>query len=161
MATGIATLADQFDVGTNLFHKALYGLDREALLRRPSDHSNPLVWIAGHVTQFRVRILSLLGADYVLPWGELFATGSHVAETDLYPSADELRRTWDELSAALALRLRTISDEELAAPPSARVPSPDGTLRGAVTLFAFHEAYHIGQLGYVRKWLGASPLMER
>jgi hypothetical protein len=27
-----------------------------------------------------------------------------------------------------------------------------------VAFLAFHEAYHMGQLGYVRKWLGHSAL---
>ncbi len=41
------------------------------------------------------------------------------------------------------------------APPRFRAPSTDGTL----FLFSFHEAYHVGQLGYLRRWLGHSPLL--
>jgi hypothetical protein len=48
----------------------------------------------------------------------------------------------------------------LVAPPPERVASPDGTLRGALALLAFHDGYHVGQLGFVRKWLGFSALLD-
>jgi hypothetical protein len=42
-----------------------------------------------------------------------------------------------------------------------RVPSTDATLRGAIGYFSLHEAYHVGQMGYVRKWLGLSPIIDQ
>ena len=31
----------------------------------------------------------------------------------------------------------------------------------SIAFFAFHEAYHVGQMGFVRKYLGFSPVVER
>ena len=33
-------------------------------------------------------------------------------------------------------------------------PSFDGKVSGTVAFFAFHDAYHTGQVSYLRKWLG-------
>ena len=36
----------------------------------------------------------------------------------------------------------------------------DGTLLGALSFAALHEAYHIGQMGFIRKWLGLDPIVD-
>jgi len=46
--------------------------------------------------------------------------------------------------------------------PPPVVPSPgcefggagDGTTGGVINFLAFHETYHVGQLAYLRCWLG-------
>jgi hypothetical protein len=95
-------------------------------------------------------------------WLPHFDTGSHLgdAERDAHPTLDELLARWRALDDAIARRLGELTEAELSAPPTARLPSPDGTLRGALAAVAFHEAYHLGQLGYVRRWLGYSPLFD-
>jgi uncharacterized damage-inducible protein DinB len=54
-----------------------------------------------------------------------------------------------------------LTEEDLLAPPVARVPSTDATLRRAIGYFSLHEAYHVGQMGYVRKWLGRTPIIDQ
>ena len=67
----------------------------------------------------------------------------------------DARSATDELMR----RLGTIS----AASPA---PSPqwlrtlDGTLLGALSFAAMHEAYHVGQMGFLRKWLGLDPIFD-
>ena len=59
----------------------------------------------------------------------------------------------------LRAKLATITEEEFAAPintpSSCRTSTP---LVDALAFFAFHEAYHVGQLGYVKKALGYTPI---
>jgi hypothetical protein len=33
-------------------------------------------------------------------------------------------------------------------------PSFDGKISGTVAFYAFHDTYHVGQVSYLRKWLG-------
>jgi hypothetical protein len=160
MDPSIAPLAAQFHVATRLVTSALAELDDAALRARPGPQSNPVIWIAGHLTQFRARLAALLGHPAEVPWDALFATGSRVAESSAYPSAGEIMARWNALGPAVADGLAGVGAEALAAPPARRAPSTDGTLRGAIALFAFHEAYHVGQLGYLRKWLGKGSLFD-
>jgi hypothetical protein len=46
--------------------------------------------------------------------------------------------------------LRDIHDLEAKAGP----PSFDGKVSGLVAFLAFHETYHVGQVSYLKKWLG-------
>ena len=160
MHPSIGTVAEQFRITTNLFIKAMDGLSAEDAMRRPADWSNPLLWLAGHVTQFRGRLLTLVGVPRDFPWERIFDTGSKVGPASMYPESTEIVALWEELSAVLEERLTVLREEELLAPPGMKVPSTDATLRGAIGYFSLHEAYHVGQMGYVRKWLGLTPIID-
>lgn len=160
MQPSIGTVAEQFRITTNLFIKAMSDVDKDEAMRRPGPVSNPLLWLAGHVIHFRTRLLTLLGVPREFPWGDIFDTGSRVGEARIYPSPADLVAAWEELSEVLVDRLAVLTDADLASPPSARVPTTDATLRGAIGYFSLHEAYHVGQMGYVRKWLGRTPIID-
>lgn len=160
MHPSIGPVAEQFRITTNLFIKAMSGVSAPDAMRRPGPVSNPLLWLAGHVTQFRSRLLTLVGVPTDFPWEGIFDTGAKVGPPELYPEAEEIVALWEELSERLTTRLAALTQEELAAPPGLRVPSTDATLRGAIGYFSLHEAYHVGQMGYVRKWLGMTPIID-
>lgn len=160
MHASIGPVAEQLRITTNLFIKAMNGVSAEETMRRPGEQSNPLLWIAGHLTHFRSRLLTLVGVPRDFPWGSMFDTGAKLGPAEQYPRPEELVAMWEELSALLLERLAALTDADLAAPPAARVPSTDATLRGAIGFFSLHEAYHVGQMGYVRKWLGLSPIID-
>ena len=124
MHPSIGTVAEQFRITTNLFIKAMSGVDKNTALRRPGEWSNPLLWMAGHVIHFRTRLLSLVGVPRDFPWGSRFDTGSKVGSAESYPEPAELVAMWEELSELLVDRLGTLTEADLAAPPAARVPTP-------------------------------------
>jgi hypothetical protein len=159
-STPISIVAEQFKVTTNLYLKALGGVSREQLLRRPGERSNPLLWIAGHLALSRTRVVNVLGGAREPRWAELFATGSRVEDVTRFPEVAEVMALWRELADEIQERLRAFPPERWEEPVQVRIPSDDGTLRGALALITFHEAYHVGQMGYVRKWLGLSPLVD-
>ena len=160
MEPAVQPLAAQFRVVTNAYLKALDGMDRDALLTRPGARSNSPIWIAGHLVQSRARLVTILGASRELPWPELFRTGSTVVDPAAYPDVTAVVAEWRELTDDLMRRLEDLTGAALAGDAPPRVASPDDTLRGAISLFAFHEGYHVGQLGFLRKWLGFSSLFD-
>jgi len=160
MHASIGPVAEQFRITTNLFIKAMDGVSAAEAMRRPADWSNPLLWLAGHVTQFRSRLLTLVGSPRDFPWERIFDTGAKVGPASMYPPPGEIIALWEEFSALLEERLASLTESELLAPPGFKVPSTDATLRGAIGYFSLHEAYHVGQMGYVRKWLGMTPVID-
>jgi hypothetical protein len=160
MHASIWTVGEQFRITSNLFIKAMSGVDKEVAMRRPGPVSNPLLWLGGHVTHFRSRILTLIGVPRDFPWGSVFDTGAKVGPADLYPAPADLVTLWEEQSELLMDRLEALTEADLSAPPTARVPTTDATLRGAIGYLSLHEAYHVGQMGYVRKWLGLTPIID-
>jgi uncharacterized damage-inducible protein DinB len=70
-----------------------------------------------------------------------------------YPGIDELVQAWDEVSGKLATSLASASAETLAEPVSKGI-TLDGKISGKIAFLSLHESYHVGQMAYLRKWLG-------
>ncbi|HLA79851.1 MAG TPA: DinB family protein [Vicinamibacteria bacterium] len=160
MHPSIAAVAQVFGASTALFEKALAGLDREALLRRPGTETNPILWIAGHLASSRYGLATALGRQRDVPWGTLFFKGAAVGDLSALPEVGSIQEGWREISALLAARLEELTEAELAAPFPRSFPIPDRSLRGAITFLAFHEGYHLGQMALLRKWLGLPGLVD-
>ena len=156
----LAPVAQQFRETTRLYVRALDGVDRDALLTRPGPRSNPLIWVAGHLVQQRTRLLGALGPARQVPWDDLFGTGSMIGDLERYPGIGELDAVWRSATEELLRRLETISSSSLAAPSPDWLRTQDGTLLGALAFAAMHEAYHVGQMGFLRKWLGLDPIFD-
>jgi len=153
MNTDFLNIAGIFRINTDLFKKTIQGIPSARLLARPADDSNHLLWIAGHVVVHRARVLKLLGQAWSAPWEQLFVRGAKLAEDGLYPGIDEVGQVWDDVSGRLAITLVDASPEALAAPVSKGM-TLDGKISGQISFLALHESYHVGQMAYLRKWLG-------
>lgn len=151
-------LARIFAASDRLFIRALEGADREVLLRRPPGGAgNPMLWIAGHATRVRSQVVRSLGHEHAMPWADQFNRGGSSADDSHWPEVGVIIEAWNSLAAELQTRLDALSEDDLLGTTEA--PSLDGTLLGAVALLAFHDAYHVGQLGMLRANAGLSRLV--
>ena len=157
MTPQLEGLARVFAASDRLFVRALEGAPRAALLRRPGGAGNPMLWIAGHATFVRSQFVGLLGSPHPLTWGELFTRRGSSADESRWPEVGEVLAAWDTIAASLQARLAELPEDDLLA--TSEAPSLDGTLLGAVSLLAFHDAYHVGQLGMLRAHAGLPRLV--
>jgi hypothetical protein len=155
----VTPLASLYGSGDELFRRALTGLTREQGLARLDGHTNPLLWIAAHLTTTRYGFAQLIGLDRERPWGKNFTRGSAVGDLSAIPDAAEIRAAWDALCPPLATRLSEITDAELDAPAPRNFPTADKSVLGGMAFLAYHEAYHIGQISLIRKSLGLGGLV--
>ena len=153
MSTDFHNIAGIFKLNTDLFHRAVKDVPPDRWLARPGDDSNHLLWIAGHVVVHRARVLKLLGQEWSAPWEGLFARGVMLTADDQYPGIGELVQIWDNVSGRLASSLAGASPEVLAETVSKGM-TLDGKISGQIAFLALHESYHVGQMAYLRKWLG-------
>ena len=156
MTPHLEGLARVFAASDRLFVRALDGADRAALLRRPGGAGNPMLWIAGHATRVRSQFVGALGRPHPLGWGEQFNRGASSADESQWPDVSEILGAWTTIAASLHARLAEMSEDELLTMTEA--PSLDGTMLGAISLIAFHDAYHVGQLGMLRAHAGLPRL---
>jgi hypothetical protein len=119
-----------------------------------------MVWMAGHLAQSRVRLARLLGVQQEVPWPTLFTRGDPPPGAAAYPDLPEIQRAWAAAGNALRTRLHAMDEAELQADLQVKIPSTDGTLRGAIVFALFHEGYHVGQMGYVRRTLGKERIAQ-
>ncbi len=154
MSTAFGTIANMFNTNAQAFEKATQGVPPDQWLVRPGNDSNHLAWITGHVVVHRAMVARILGFQWTAPWEKLFARGAKLVAPDQYPKPDELQRSFQEVSGKLTSALPKVSEELLRKPVPKDQPSLDGTAGGSIALLCLHETYHVGQLAYVRKWLG-------
>jgi uncharacterized damage-inducible protein DinB len=153
MSSDFFNIAGIFKTNTELFKKTINPVPPERWFASPGNDSNHLMWIAGHVVVHRAKVLRILGQQWSAPWEGLFARGTQAAAPEQYPQAAEIVQAWDEVSGKLASSLAGTAEETLAQPVSKGI-TLDGKVSGQIAFLSFHESYHVGQMAYLRKWLG-------
>jgi hypothetical protein len=149
-----ANVRAMFARSTAIFSKTTEGVAPEKWLTQPGDDSNHLLWIAGHMVVHRAMAAKVLGQTWEAAWAKLFARGQKRVQGEQYPKPAEVLEAWRDVSEKLTAGLANPNFHELEKPAAKGAPTLDGTVGGTVSFLCFHELYHLGQLGYVRKWLG-------
>lgn len=155
----ITAAADNYRMNTGMLTKMVEDLSPEEWLRHPEGTSNHVGWIVGHVVWARGRVLARIGIEWSKPWFDLFGRGSKCSGDIAYPSHDKFLEAWNESSLLLTSALENVTDEYLAEPSVQGPPSTDGKQSGVISFLAIHETYHLGQISYLRSWLGHKGFM--
>jgi uncharacterized damage-inducible protein DinB len=153
METDFTNIAGMFKANTDIVNKTIAAVDPEHWFKKPGDDSNHLTWMLGHLIVHRGHTLKALGVDYDNTWAELFARGAERTADSNYPSVEEIRNAWQRVSEELNAALKNPSADVLSQP----VPKGltfDGKVSGSVAVLAFHDTYHVGQVSFLKKWLG-------
>jgi hypothetical protein len=150
----ISALIEQFDLQTRLFNNVLKDVDSGNFKKLPTATTNNYEWLAGHVLNARYNISNILGLNVKSPCGPQFDNFKPYDASISYPSVQEIRKDWPQISEKFIAKLGEVGDEFINSPAPFKVPVSDSTMKGIIAFFAHHEAYHIGQLGYLRKYLG-------
>ncbi len=154
VAREIATAAQIYRQDATMLVKSVDGLTAEEWLSRPNSTSNSMLWVAGHMIWARSIVLKVIGEQWTRPWLPLFARGAAVVESAEYPAPEEIVLSLQEVSASMTVAMEAATVEKLSAAVPEKSPSFDGTVGGMINFLAFHDAYHVGQAAYIRRWLG-------
>jgi hypothetical protein len=152
--------SQSFNLNASFLKQGLAGLTDEDWLKRPTEHSNNILFIVGHMTWSRAMVLARLGDQWMQPWMGLYARGQKCVDSADAPSPTAVMEAWNESCGRLEKALECATDELLDT-PAARPgpPSADGKLSGTINFMALHETYHVGQAAYVRACLGKAGVM--
>ena len=138
-------------VNRKLFTNALDGIADDDLAKRTSKQTNHLLWVAGHIAHTRAALAQLMGADFESPLKEF---NDPIDDSRTYADLETVKDVFAQATNALHTSLPLVSDEALAGPAPWQLPVSDQTLGGAIAFLVQHEAYHVGQMGLLRKALG-------
>lgn len=142
----------QFELQSNWFLNELAGISDEQSNKQAADNLNPTKWVAGHILNTRMTLLSLLtGVASDQNFNKLFGKGSSNIIEPSFPSINEIKLKWGVISSELTECLKHISSEKLLSPPPFQTSIPNKTLHGLITYMASHESYHIGQLTILKR----------
>jgi uncharacterized damage-inducible protein DinB len=134
------------------------GISHEESLAQPQPQGNCLNWVVGHLVCIYDEVLPLLKQKPVLGREALkrYARGTPPLR-DASEAMDlaELMSAWDQSIDRVDAGLASLSAEDLEAKaPASPRNNPDETVRSLLGLVSFHQAYHAGQLGILRRLVG-------
>jgi hypothetical protein len=152
------TLGLLFELTFNVARANVQGFSHEDSLRQPAA-GNCLNWILGHIVATRQHTLALLGIDPIWTKEETarYDRGGRPVLGDgpgilPFPRIlEDHERTQDLLRGAW----KTLDPARLGAPlPADRNPFRLDSVGEMLAAFTFHESYHAGQCGILRRLLG-------
>ncbi len=156
-------LAVQLGYNNYTFHKNTDGVSHAKSLVQPHPGGNCLNWVVGHLAGSRDKLRGVLGLEPTLG-----AEENPVYARSAEPLTDAANAApFDELTAAfardqddLAAALGKLTPEQLAAPaPFSPGNNPQETVATLLAGLVFHEAYHIGQTGVLRRIAGHAGVL--
>lgn len=158
VAGEVRVLREQVQAISRVLRGNTEGLTQEDSLVRPDPGGNCLNWVVGHVMETWDMILPVVGQETVLGRDalarykrgsqELRDSGQALSLESLLTACDEAARRMDDGLAALT----TEKLDELA--PFSPRKKADETIRSLLSLVMFHQAYHTGQTGLLRRIAG-------
>jgi len=155
-------LITQYDLHQRLYNNVLDGFTDEETNRRVPEYPqiSHVKYIAGHLLASQYGLAQIAGLNPEIKWNELFAVmgQSEARDNVIYPHIDEIRNEWNNLYQPVREKLIQMNDDQLAASP----PEPfDAVSESKGQLWAFithHQAYHIGQIGILRRAFDKKPM---
>ena len=161
MDPSLAPLAALLRLNTGLFLNAVADLDEVAATARPNAHTNNVGFIGGHLVETRAWTSRYLGLEETSPFGGVLEHATAMEDIAALPSLAAIRAAWRDLSPRLEARVEMLTEGELMGLSSQRFPGVPETMLGSIAFLVQHESYHIGQLAYLRKFLGLPAMSYR
>ncbi len=159
MAIATAALKAQIDLQTRLFNNVAEGISDTESGQRNSEQINNMKWVAGHILHTRLGSMSkLAGLQPDDTYEAKFGRGNSFDPAATYPPIEEIRDRWQATAAAISEGIGKMPEDMAASKSPAQVPIADDTIRGLASFLVSHEAYHIGQLGILRKMVGKDAM---
>jgi uncharacterized damage-inducible protein DinB len=125
-------------------------LSHQESLAEPQPGGNCANWVLGHIVATRGAVLSLVGEQPV--WDaattDRYKRGSKPITPQTAKPMPEILEALDRSQERLVAGLSRLKSEDLAK------PAGDETVGKQLATLQFHEAYHAGQLGLLRRIAG-------
>ena len=151
-------LAKMYEFSYGALNRNLQDLSHDDSLVQPDSGGNCLNWVLGHVVTARNLVLMLAGATPTQT-GEhvaIYQRGSSPESTDKFLDLATLRGFLDDSQRQLIPALAALSEDALnrSVPEEYKRPPLTGSVGDALIRLHYHEGYHNGQIGLLRRMAG-------
>ena len=141
-----------FGINHQALHINVKGVTNEEAVLQPSPAGNCLNWTVGHIVASRNSILELMGQEPIWPEPEAKRYARYsppiVSAAEGRPF-DHLLQDLDRSQERIQSALASMTEADLAQPHGDK-----DTVGGSIAFLHFHEAYHVGQTGLLRRIVG-------
>jgi hypothetical protein len=164
--TRLETALGEIVAAREYTRQMLAAIDQRDWFRLPQEGVTHIAWQVGHLAmaQYRLALVRVRGpkpedAEFMPPeYMPLFGKDSQpAAERSKYPQPAAIMAVFDAVHSRVLADLPLVPDAQLDEP----CPPPHPQFRdklGSIFWCARHEMLHTGQIGLLRRLLGAKPM---
>lgn len=153
MNNSVKPLAAIFKVNSTLLINTFNDVTEEFSLRRPNKKTNSMMFVLLHTMDARYFLLRNIGLEIKNPFGKYVDWANTIDDIKKYPKLKSVLAEWKKLDKILDEKLNRISSKKLDAKSDMDFAGGKKVLN-MIAFLAEHEAYHVGQLAFIRKFLG-------
>ncbi|MEM8962382.1 MAG: DinB family protein [Acidobacteriota bacterium] len=157
----VEAVRHQLHIANKILGVNLDGISHEESMQLQPSGASCVNWIVGHVVRARTEAVECLGHESPVSRATLDAyRPAQPWNPDGALSLDTLIAHLDSLRDALDAGLAGLTPEGAATKaPFSPTNNPDETLGSLMAVFLFHESYHVGQVGVLRRLLGKAGVL--
>lgn len=159
MSLEFQTLFEFFRLNSRLLLNCFEGVDDDKSKIRPNEQTNHMNFILCHLLDARLVLAKLFGFELTNPYQQLFDGANGIDQMREIPPLQDLLANWEHVAEFISQRWNQVNPALLRNGSPFSLPLVENTVLGAVTFLLQHEASHIGQLAFIRKFLGL-PAMK-
>ena len=151
-------LAKMYEISFGAINRNLEGISNHDSLVRPQPAGNCLNWVLGHIVLYRGMMQKMIGQAPLFTGADAkpYERGSHPDGSERYLDLATLRGLLADVHQQLLPALAEMTDHQLAlnVPEEFNRPPLAGSVGNALARLHFHESYHAGQIGLLRRIAG-------
>jgi uncharacterized damage-inducible protein DinB len=155
----VASLLVQYRFAYSALERNLDGISEGECLASPETGGNSINWIVGHLLSSRNGVHALLGLNPAWPESlgasDPYKRGATEFPRDRAVPLTDLCSALRQSQTAVLAALEQISPERLAERASETM-----TVAERLAFLGFHESYHVGQTGVLRRVLGKAGAIK-
>jgi len=122
-------------------------------LKRLNKKTNSMIFLALHILDARCFLLTQIGKPTKNPFGKYVDWAKTIDEIKVYPKLKKVLNEWKKLDSIVVDELEKLDSKKLSASQQFEFPGGKKIIN-VISFLAEHEAYHVGQISFVRKFLG-------
>ncbi len=134
--------------------------NEDAIKRARNNEGSSITWILGHLLDYRTQVMNLLGAEKEREFQEKYGSTSAGDGSD-FPQINEMFETWKNVANKINQVFENVSDEKLMETITDENTHNEQTVLDKLTFYTWHESYHVGVIGSIRKEFGYPATSEK
>jgi uncharacterized damage-inducible protein DinB len=156
------TLLNQLALVDYVLTQNLEGISHEASLKQPAEGGNNFNWIMGHVVRSRNQAIQLLGVPSSIDESKYEVYNDQpLADPSKAVRFEDIVVSFKAMQPRFIEGLQNLSAEDAAKPaPFSPAGNPHETIGSLLGAFVFHETYHVGQTGVLRRITGKEGVLK-
>ncbi len=153
MNVAIKPLASIYKANSILLVNSFNDITEEFSLKRPNKKTNSMMFFLLHTIDARFFMMKQLGVKIKNPLGKYIDWANTIDDIIKYPRLKRVLSEWNKLDKLFMEKLNRLSLKQLQTKTDMEFPGGKNVLN-MIAFLAEHEAYHVGQLAFIRKFFG-------